>query len=177
MKLVFFLFMIFLCMKPLLLFDFNEKSDISNWKIVDDGVMGGLSSSIFLIDSLGDGIFSGRVRLDNNGGFCSVRHFFTPINIKEYSVFSIRLKGDGKKYQFRVKSKLDDAHSYIYEFQTTSDWQTIEIPVPYLYASFRGRTLNLPNYDGNSLAEIAFLIGNKQNENFELRIDKIEVKK
>jgi hypothetical protein len=45
-----------------------------------------------------------------------------------------------------------------------------------MYASFRGRTLNLPNYDGTNLEEIAFLIGNKQNENFQLMIDKIEVK-
>lgn len=177
MKLVFFLFVIFLGMNPLLLFDFTDKCDISNWKNVDDGVMGGLSSSTFFVDSLGDGIFKGNVTLENNGGFCSVRHFFTPISIKEYSFFSIRLKGDGKKYQFWVKSKLKDAYSYIYEFQTTTDWQTIEIPIPDLYASFRGRTLDFPNYDGTTLSEFAFLIGNKQKESFELRIDKIEVKK
>jgi len=177
MKLVCFLFVIPLGMNPLLLFDFKEKCDISNWKIVDDGVMGGLSSSTFFVANSGDGIFRGNVTLENNGGFCSVRHFFTPISIKDYSFFSIRLKGDGKKYQFRVKSKLNDPHSYIYEFQTTTDWQTIEIPISDLYASFRGRTLDLPNYDGTILSEIAFLIGNKQKENFELRIDKIEVKK
>jgi hypothetical protein len=86
------------------------------------------------------------------------------------------LKGDGKKYQFRVKSKRSNYYSYIYEFQTTTDWQTIEIPIIELYALFRGRTVDIPNYDGTNLEEIAFLVGNKKNETFELIIDKIEVK-
>jgi NADH dehydrogenase [ubiquinone] 1 alpha subcomplex assembly factor 1 len=163
-------------MNPVLLFDFNEKSNIDNWNIVDDGVMGGLSSSEFFIDGSGNAIFSGRVTTENNGGFCSVQYYLKPISIKGNKFFSIRLKGDGKKYQFRAKSKRGDYYSYIYEFQTTTDWQTIEIPISEMYASFRGRTLDIPNYDGNSLAEITFLISNKRNENFKLLIDKIEVK-
>jgi NADH dehydrogenase [ubiquinone] 1 alpha subcomplex assembly factor 1 len=163
-------------MNPVLLFDFTTESSINNWKVVDDNVMGGISSSDFFVDKTGNGIFKGTVSTDNNGGFCSVRHYFKPILPKEKKVFSIRLKGDGKKYQFRVKSKVNDYYSYVYEFQTTTDWQTIEIPITYLYASFRGRTLNIPNYDGARLEEIAFLIGNKNNEDFLLMIDKIEIK-
>ncbi len=64
----------------------------------------------------------------------------------------------------------------IYEFETTTEWQSIEIPITELYASFRGRTVDFPNYDGTNLEEIAFLVGNKKNETFELIIDKIEVK-
>ena len=74
-----------------------------------------------------------------------------------------------------MKSERSNYYSYIYEFQTTTDWQTIEIPITKLYASFRGRTIDIPNYDGASLEEIAFLVGNKKNENFQLLIDKIEV--
>jgi NADH dehydrogenase [ubiquinone] 1 alpha subcomplex assembly factor 1 len=163
-------------MNPILLFDFNLESNISTWNIVDDGVMGGLSSSEFFVDSAGNGKFKGTVSTENNGGFCSVQHYLKPISLKENKIFSIRLKGDGKKYQFRAKSKRSDYYSYVYEFQTTIDWQTIEIPISEMYPSFRGRTLSMPNYDGTSLEEIAFLIGNKRNENFQLLIDKIEVK-
>ena len=162
-------------LNPILLFDFSKDSDLSNWKVVDDGIMGGVSSSDFFVDSNGNGTFKGTVSTENNGGFCSVRHFFNPIKLTDKSVFKIRLKGEGKKYQFRVKKSESDYYSYIYEFQTSTEWETIEIPVNKLYASFRGRTLQLPNYDGQSLEEIAFLIGNKRNENFELLIDKIEV--
>ena len=163
-------------MNPILLFDFNKDSTVTDWNIVDDVVMGGVSSSDFYIDDAGNGVFNGVVSTKNNGGFCSVRHFFKTTSIKEHKVFSIVLKGDNKKYQFRVKSKVNDYYSYIYEFETTSEWQTIEIPINQMYASFRGRTLNLPNYDGTSLEEMAFLIGNKTDESFQLVIDKIEVK-
>ncbi len=162
-------------LNPVVIFNFSKESTISNWKIVDDGVMGGLSSSEFFVDKGGNGTFKGNVSTENNGGFCSVRHFFKAVKLAEKSVFKIRLKGDGKKYQFRVKKDLNDYYSYIYEFQTSAEWETIEIPLDKFYASFRGRTLQLPNYDGQNLEEVAFLIGNKKNESFELLIDKIEV--
>ena len=172
-----FLILLFsIIMNPIVLFDFNLNSNIDNWRVVDDSVMGGISSSKFFIDASGNGVFKGSVSLENNGGFCSVQHYPKPVSLKEKKIFSIRLKGDGKKYQFRVKSERSNYYSYIYEFQTTTDWQTIEIPIPKLYASFRGRTIDIPNYDGASLEEIAFLVGNKKNENFQLLIDKIEVK-
>jgi len=172
---MFLLLLFSLTMNPIVLFDFNVKSNIDNWKIVDDGVMGGYSSSTFFVDASGNGVFKGTVSLENNGGFCSVQHYPKPVSLKEKKIFSIRLKGDGKKYQFRVKSKRSNYYSYIYVFQTTTDWQTIEIPITELYASFRGRTIDIPNYDGTSLEEIAFLVGNKKNETFQLLIDKIEV--
>jgi len=171
-----FISLLFIMINPFSLIDFTEDINIDNWKIVDDGVMGGLSSSEFFIDKAGNAIFKGTVSTDNNGGFCSVRYFFKTIEIKSNKTFSIRLKGDGKKYQFRVKSKVSDYYSYIYEFKTTTDWQTIQIPIIEMYASFRGRTLNIPNYDGTSLSEVAFLIGNKENESFQLMIDKIDIK-
>ena len=171
-----FLILLFsLTMNPIVLFDFNVKSNIDNWRVVDDIVMGGISSSKFFVDAAGNGVLKGTVSLENNGGFCSVQHYPKPVSLKEKKIFSIRLKGDGKKYQFRVKSERSNYYSYIYEFQTTTDWQTIEIPITELYASFRGRTIDIPNYDGASLEEIAFLVGNKKNENFQLLIDKIEV--
>ena len=162
-------------MNSIVLFDFTINSNIDNWRVVDDSVMGGISSSKFFVDASGNGVFKGNVSLENNGGFCSAQHYPKPVSLKEKKVFSVRLKGDGKKYQFRLKSKRSNYYSYIYEFQTTTDWQTIEIPITELYASFRGRSIDIPNYDGASLEEIAFLVGNKKKEDFQLLIDKIEV--
>lgn len=161
---------------PLILFNFDSKSNIDHWRIVDDGVMGGISSSTFYVNNEGKGEFQGIVSTENNGGFCSVQYYFKPISIQGSKLFSIRLKGDGKKYQFRAKSKISNGYSYIYEFQTNGNWQTIEIPFNKMQASFRGRMLDLPNYEGIELEEIAFLIGNKKAENFKLEIDGIEIK-
>jgi len=172
-----FLLFLFSCMmNSELLFDFNDKTNNSAWNIVDDGVMGGLSFSRFTINASGHGVFKGTVSTENYGGFCSVRHDMKPLSLKGKKSFTLRLKGDGKKYQFRVKANSRDYYNYIYEFQTTTDWQTIEIPISEMYASFRGRTLDIPNYDGERLSEMAFLIGNKKEESFQLLLDKIEVK-
>ena len=83
----------------------------------------------------------------------------------------IRLKGDGKRYQFRTKSNRYERHAYIYYFETTGNWQTIEIPLLKMYPTFRGRRLDIPNYPAEQLEQIAFLIANKKAESFELKID------
>jgi hypothetical protein len=44
-----------------------------------------------------------------------------------------------------------------------------------MYATFRGRKLDLPNFQGGALEQIGFLTGNKRNENFKLEIDFIKV--
>ena len=56
--------------------------------ILNDGVMGGVSTSIWQ-----GGVFSGKVRLDNNGGFASLRHpFQTPMNLSQFDGFYISAK-------------------------------------------------------------------------------------
>ena len=163
-------------MNPIIIFDFSTKSDLNNWQVVNDGVMGGTSRSKFYLNSEGHACFDGTVSLENNGGFCSVRYEFNRIALDKNKIICLRIKGDGKDYQFRVKTKKSDAHSYIYPFRTSGEWQNIEIPVTDFYPSFRGRKLDIPNYDGSNLEQIAFLIGNKKGENFQLLLDRIEVK-
>lgn len=157
------------------IFNFSQNAQKNSWTVVNDGVMGGVSNSSIKRNTDGHGVFSGTVRLENNGGFASVRHSLDKIKLSQYSKFIIKVKGDGKTYQFRCKSSSNDRHSYVYEFKTTGDWQEIEIPFSEMYPRFRGNNLNMPNYEGETLAEIAFLIGNKVKENFQLEIDYINV--
>lgn len=158
------------------IFDFNSESNIQNWRIIDDVVMGGRSNGNFKVNTDGHGEFSGYVSLENNGGFSSVRYNFKTINSSGYTSFKIRLKGDGKPYQFRAKSSERQRYSYIYEFQTSGEWETVTIPFDQMVASFRGNRLNLPNFNGEEMEEIAFLIGNKKEQAFKLLIDKIQLK-
>lgn len=169
------LLLIFLIMNTSMIYNFNKNSSLQDWRIIDDGVMGGLSKGNFSINEEGNGVFSGIVSLENNGGFSSVRHQFDKINATKDSKVLIRLKGDGKSYQFRIKDKYDTYYSYITTFETSGDWQTIEIKLSDLYPSFRGRRLNAPNFNGTSFEEIVFLIGNKKKESFQLVLDKIEL--
>ena len=158
------------------IFDFDKDSDIQSWIIVDDVVMGGRSSGTFHLSADGHGVFEGNVSLENNGGFSSVRHRFQKIQTKEYTRVIIRLKGDGKEYQFRIKSDSSDYYSYINTFSTNGQWQEIEIPLKDMYPSFRGRRLDQPNFSEESIEEVAFLIANKKEEKFKLLLDRIELK-
>lgn len=157
------------------IFDFTKQADVSNWYLVLDGVMGGLSSGDFYLNQDGHGLFEGKVSLANNGGFVSVRYDLPKIDIGDHTSISIRLKGDGKNYQFRIKNQDENYYSYIKEFSTNGDWQEIIIPLKDMYPSFRGRKLNQPNFDHDTIDEIAFLIGNKKEETFQLIIDKIQL--
>ena len=160
----------------MVIIDFSENTDLSEWYVVNDIVMGGQSRSSLTIDADGNALFSGTVSLDNNGGFCSVRHEFKRIDTKGFEKIVFHVKGDGKRYQVRIRANKNDYYSYIAYFFTSGEWQTIEIPLKEMYPSFRGRRLNNPNFEGDSIVEMSFLIGNKKAEGFQLLIDKVMLK-
>ncbi len=162
-------------MNTLMLVDFDKNQSVTNWYVVDDVVMGGRSSGSFKVNPQGYGVFEGKVSLENNGGFSSVRYQMGKTDLVSFDKLVIRLKGDGKRYQFRIKAKSSDYYSYISYISTNSEWQTVEIHLQDMYPSYRGRKLDIPNFSGESMEELAFLISNKRAESFKLLIDTIEL--
>ena len=160
--------------QSLTLHDFTSKSS-NQWRVVDDVVMGGRSSGNFSVNLEGHGIFSGEVSTKNNGGFSSIRHELKTVNTKKFREIVIKLKGDGKAYQFRIKPEISNYYSYIHTFETDGDWQEVHIPFDDFFPSFRGRKLDKPNFDGSQIEEMTFLIANKKNESFKLEMDWIKV--
>jgi len=156
-------------------FIYNAKEQNRNqkWYVVDDGVMGGLSQGKIQLNDAGNLKYSGTVRTENNGGFSSIRYEFDKKNSSKYTFLVLKVKGDGKNYQFRIKEDKSQRFSYISIFNTSGKWETIKIPLTNFYPSFRGNRLNRPNFDGQEMEEIAILIGNKTKENFVLEIEKI----
>lgn len=155
------------------IFDFKKDSNIQDWRIVDDIVMGGKSLSSFKLSPDDFGLFEGQISLENNGGFSSVSYRFEKLKVNKDSSIIIQLKGDGKNYQLRIKDNSNTSYSYILPFATSGEWQEIKIPLQDMYPSFRGRKLDLPNFAQDYIEEIVFLIGNKKPEKFKLLIDTI----
>jgi len=176
MKYLLYTMVLTVSMSSPIIFDFTKESDIQDWLVTDDTVMGGESSGIFKLNTEGFGVFSGSVSLENYGGFSSVRYRFDKIKVKNYTKINIKLRGDGKIYQFRIKSKSGDYYSYISNFSSSGEWQEIEISLKDMYPSFRGRILDQPNFSNDYIEEIGFLIGNKKAEKFKLMIDRVELK-
>ena len=163
----------FLFMSNFIIVDFSEGDSLNNWYIVDDGVMGGLSQGSITLSDEGYALFSGTISLDNYGGFSSVRFRPQSIDASKYSKIAIKLKGDQKKYQIRLKTSSGDYYSYVSEFTTKGEWETVVIDLNEFYPSFRGRKLRKPNFPSKSIGEIGFLFGNKKVESFALQIEKI----
>jgi hypothetical protein len=157
------------------LMNFKENPTTENWTVVDDIVMGGRSSGSFSLSEEGYGKFSGEVSLENNGGFSSVRYDLETVVVKPNYTIRIRLKGDGNAYQFRVKDKRRHSYSYITTFETTGDWQTLEFTLADLHPTFRGRKVDLPNFDQDTIEELCLLIGNKKPQEFELLLESVVV--
>ena len=75
----------------MIVFDFKTTTDISNWNIVDDVVMGGRSNGTFSLSNEGKGVFKGKVSLENNGGFSMVQYNFETKKLGDIAHF--RFKG------------------------------------------------------------------------------------
>lgn len=160
---------------PRTVYDFSNDEVLSEWRVEDDTVMGGRSDGHFETTEEGHGRFFGDVSLENNGGFSSVQHRVDePYTFQGRKAFQLRVKGDGKTYNFRVK-RPGERFSFTYAFETSGDWETITIPFSSMRPVFRGYNVDVPNYGGEPVRGLRFLIGNKKPQTFELLIDVIEV--
>ncbi len=160
-----------------ILFDFGTIENMNDWLIVNDGVMGGLSRSSFTLSNNNSAVFLGNVRLENNGGFASVRTRAMQFDLDGYKGILIRVKGDGQKYQFRLQtSNQFDGVSYQYRFETTKDqWQTISIPFDECLPVFRGRILrNVGPLSSNDIRQLGLLVSDGQTGQFQLEVQWIK---
>jgi NADH dehydrogenase [ubiquinone] 1 alpha subcomplex assembly factor 1 len=153
------------------IYRFTTSTKLNEWRIVNDGVMGGVSKSSLILNDLGNGQFMGHVSLANNGGFASIQLNKTIQLADEKKFILLRVKGDGKSYEFRLKSQISQSESYVHQFTTTGEWEIIKLPISEFYPQFFGRKLNRPNFNFKSIEQLSFLIANKQEEDFKLLID------
>ena len=155
-----------------------DKDGHLDWIVVNDGVMGGLSRSRMEILKDGFARFAGQVSLENNGGFASTRARLKAPVPSDISRVRIRVRGDGKRYSFRIQtSGIFDRVSYKMEFDTRGgEWETYEFSLSEFVPTFRGRTLEgIPAIEAVQIQQIGFLIADKQDGAFTLMIDWIEV--
>ena len=153
------------------IYNFSTQTNLKEWNIVNDGVMGGLSKSSLLLTDVGHGQFSGHVSLANNGGFASIQLNATIKLTKEKKFIVLRIKGDGKKYEFRLKGSVSQFESYVHQFSTSGEWENIKLAIDEFYPQYRGRKMNIPNFNFESIQQLSFLIANKKDEDFKLWID------
>jgi len=162
------------------LIDFSNADTRGQWVIVNDGVMGGVSQSEIVLSDDGTAIFRGTVSLENYGGFASTRMVSGSYNLTDYAGLIVRMKGDGRQYQLRLRSdNRFDGVSYRYYVDTQPDtWMTIRVPFDEFVPVFRGRILrDVPPVEPQQIQQIGFMIADKKSGPFQLEIESIQAYK
>lgn len=129
------------------LFDFTQhSSDLKEvWGALDDVVMGGVSeSNIRFRDAIAE--FSGNVSIANSGGFASVRtrNFEPAIDLSGYDGIALRVKGDGNRYKFMLRTESRwDGVAHCHSFDTVANtWITVRIPFAEFIPVLRAKTVS-----------------------------------
>ena len=163
-----------------ILIDFKNTDERENWRIINDDVMGGVSQSEIIFNDTGTATFQGRISLENNGGFASTRSKPNSFRLGDYIGLNVRIQGDGKNYQLRVRTdNRGDGISYRYRFATQPDtWMNIRVPFSEFVPVFRGRVLsNVAPISPEQIQQVGFLIADKQAGKFRIEIDWIKAYK
>ena len=146
----------------------------NSWNIINDSVMGGVSSSSVRYDNQ-VATFSGELSLDNNGGFASTRvRLIAKVPAKATHV-NIRVKGDGRQYQLRLRTSNDwDAAAYSRTFNTEpSKWLSYQFSAEEFIALFRGQIIDAPKLNLTDIKQVGFLLADKQPGPFSLSFKSI----
>ncbi len=150
---------------------FEFKPGEPEWAVINDGVMGGVSTSAVRVAN-GVLVFSGRVRLENNGGFASNRSSAGRYDLTGFDGIALRARGDGKKYGLNISTASAGRVLYRATFQTSeNEWTDIRIPFSSLVPTRFGDTLSGPAFDAKTVQSFGFIIANKRAEEFRLEVD------
>ena len=159
--------------------DFGKEKGGKYWRVVNDGVMGGLSKGTKKLTA-NSMLFKGKVSLDNNGGFSSLRHSFSDKNISMSNEIEIRYRSVGISLAFTIAVS---RRWYIPNYkinlnETSSEWITTTIKLSDMRKHYFGKPMNetLKKETLKEIVRIGFITDEKKYGDFEFEIDYIKFK-
>jgi hypothetical protein len=160
------------------LFDFADPTAVALWSPINDGVMGGVSSSQLRHDPAGHAVFTGRVSFENNGGFASVRCQLRELGRIGVTAYLLEVQGDGKRYKLNLLTVNSfDGINYQARFDPpTGVWTTCRLASADFLPTWRGNPVpDAPPLDTSRVRQIGLMIADRQEGTFELAIRSIAV--
>ena len=151
------------------IFEFNASE--TNWFVRNDAVMGGISSSRFSIQN-GTLTFSGRIRLENDGGFAGIRSYPKASNLSAFKGITLRVRGDGKRYAIQLVTSSARRVTYRAVFATTAGkWREVIVPFSAFRPTRSGNLLRGPALNTGTIERYGLTVGNGRAENFKCELD------
>jgi NADH dehydrogenase [ubiquinone] 1 alpha subcomplex assembly factor 1 len=163
-------------LQPLL--DFAGPDAAQKWQAVNDGVMGGVSDGRFRITADKTLEFSGRLSLENNGGFASVRTKPSDLEINAGDTLVVRVKGDGREYVLNIYTKSRRmAFSYRAPLPTMKDeWTEVSVPLnEFIPTSFGNRVQGMGPVEPDQINSLGFMLSDKRPGPFKLEVDWVKI--
>ena len=162
-----------------ILFDFTTAANSPAWQVVNDDVMGGVSTSRFQFLTNG-AVFSGVVSLENNGGFASVRTKAKKIGFEKGDTVVAKVRGDGREYMLNLYlNKPLIACSYRATVQTKKDeWIEVKVPLDKFEATSFGRPVkDADAVKPEEINALGFMLGDKKAGPFKMEVESIKVER
>ncbi len=163
---------------PQPLLDFAGPDTAQKWQAVNDNVMGGVSDGRFKITPDNTLEFSGRLSLENNGGFASVRTKPTDLAIRAGDTLVVRVKGDGREYVLNIYTKSRRmAFSYRAPLPTTKDeWTEVSVPLDeFIPTAFGRRVQGMGPVEPDQINGLGFMLSDKKPGAFKLEVGWVKV--
>lgn len=155
------------------LVDFSNPDIARSFRVINDGVMGGVSTSR-LRSTAGAMVFEGEVSLENDGGFASCRG---PVTFPAGSAaLLLTVRGDGQRYKLTLK--LDDSPGtaqYQAAFVARREWQTLRFVRSDFAVSLRGRPVTAPTLRFEDVRQLGVLISDRQAGPFRVELKAVQI--
>lgn len=162
-----------------MLLNFEDSTSFKKWRAVNDGVMGGRSVGRYRLTDQKMLEFYGRLSLENNGGFASIRLPANDLKLREGDLLILKLKGDGRTYNMNLYTQGNlSGFSYRQSFKTLPN-KLIEVrmPVENFVATWRGRVFPKQRLKPDEVAGLGFFLGDKKEGPFSLQLKSISVER
>lgn len=157
--------------------EFDSSTPDLDWRIVNDGVMGGLSQGKVEISDGGIMTFSGNLSLDNNGGFSLVRSGKVDLNLSNDLGLLLKVRGDGRTYEVRLESDARDRGrvvSFSGKIETKAgQWHQVKVPFAELRGGWRGRDLPDAVFKPSVIGQVGIILADKKEGPFKLEVEYI----
>lgn len=158
-------------------FDFGKAKSGSEWSIVNDGVMGGLSRGKvdFSNNSL---IFSGEVSLENNGGFTSFRSPYRRFNLESFQYIEVRYRSEGLNcaFQLNQNQRFWRPNHKLSLPTTDNEWTTVKVALSELneYQMGQKTGYKMSNTALRNTIRLGLITDSKSAGSFTIEIDYIK---
>ena len=153
--------------------DLSDKSEIANWRVLLDGVMGGRSTGVRYAED-GAMTFKGEINT-NGGGFSSLRRSMRPGMIGGAGSLDMRVKSDGRAYKltFRTNaSRWGRSVSYQLDIPQTpkGKWTDLTLPLDGFRTSIFGRSVRAKPFDPKDVREMGIILADGIDGPFEFNL-------